>query len=587
MASTNTAGSIDTAMATATETTTETQGLDSAITVLSQGHTAGVSHNGGCSPSSRSSARILEPLDVAEPPNDDDTTAAAATTEKQYPTGTKFWLTILSLCVVLIIGGLDNNIVATAAPSITNHFHTVADVGWYASAFRICTCAFQFMFGKMYKLFSIKSVFLATNVIFLIGSVLCATAASSPMFVVGRAVSGLGFAGEMAGCFAVIVEILPLRRRPVFAGLLACVESLAIIAAPVVGGALTQSMGWRWCFWINLPMGGVSLAAFTFLFSNPRVHGEGDGMTLKQKIKELDLVSNCLFIPALTVLFVALSWAGTKYPWSDGKVIGLFVVFAVLFGAFIFNQRRRGDSAALPFRVLKSRSVVSGALFTLCTNSMMQVLEYYLPIYYQVVRENTPHESGLKMIPIMVGMMLGLFLQGIGTTALGYYAPFMIFASVCMPVAAGLMTTYNLDTNLTQIILYSGFAGFAGGIGFQGPQSAVQTTLPAADVNLGIGVILFAQNFGPALCIAIAQVIFTNQLSRNLEGVVDGLTPSSVEKNSLSDLKNGVPVERWSEVFAGIDESLIQTWYLAIALGCATMVASLCIEWRSVKHKQT
>jgi MFS family permease len=218
---------------------------------------------------------------------------------------------------------------------------------------------------------------------------------------------------------------------------------------------------------------------------------------------------------------------------------------------------------------------------------MMQVLEYYLPIYYQVVRENTPHESGFKMIPILVGMMLGLFLQGIGTTTLGYYAPFMIFASVCMPVAAGLMTTYTLDTNLTQIILYSGFAGFAGGIGFQGPQSAVQTTLSAADVNLGIGVVLFAQNFGPALCIAVAQVIFTNQLSRNLEGVVDGLTPASIEKNSLSDLKNGVPVERWSEVFVGIDKSLIQTWYLAIALGCLTMFASLCMEWRSVKHKQT
>lgn len=546
---------------------------ENAFTILPQDH----EQNGR----SHSSAECtITPLHIVDP------TTETVTVEREYPTGTKFWFTILSLCIVLIIGGLDNNIVATAAPSITDHFHTVADVGWYSSAFRLCTCAFQFMFSKMYKLFPIKAIFLITNVIFLVGSLLCATAATSTMFVVGRAVTGLGFAGEMAGCYAVIVEILPLRRRPVFAGLLACVESLAIISAPIVGGGLTQSLGWRWCFWINLPIGALALVATTFLFSNPRPQEEDD-MTFRQKLKELDLVSNCLFIPSLTALFVALSWAGTKYPWSDGKVIGLFVLFAVLFAAFSYSQYRRGDSAALPSRILKHRSVISGALFTGCTNSMMQVIEYYLPTYYQVVRENTPSESGFKMIPILVGMMLGLFLQGIGTTTLGYYTPFMIFASVCMPIAAGLMTTYSLDTNLVQIILYSGFAGFAGGIGFQGPQSAVQTTLPASDVNLGIGVILFAQNFGPALSIAIAQVIFTNQLSQNLERVVPGLTPSSIENNSLSDIKNRVPAEKWIEVFAGIDQSLIQTWYLAIALGCTTMVASLLMEWRSVKHKQS
>lgn len=174
---------------------------------------------------------------------------AAPDSEPNYPTGTKFWLTMMSLWLILILGGLDANIVATAVPSITNHFHTSADVGWYASAFRLCTCAFQFAFAKLYTHFSTKVIFLMSNVIFFIGSLLCATAASSPMFVAGRAVSGLGFAGEMAGCFAVMVNILPLNKRPLFTGLLSAVEMMAIIAAPVVGGALTQSLGWRWCFW--------------------------------------------------------------------------------------------------------------------------------------------------------------------------------------------------------------------------------------------------------------------------------------------------------------------------------------------------
>jgi len=227
----------------ATTTTTEVLSLEhEAFTVLPD-----LQQHQNQPPPTAASERTIEPLDI-------ESTPAA---EPNYPTGTKLWLTTIALCVVLIVGGLDANIVATAVPSITNHFHTVADVGWYSSAFRLCTCAFQFVFAKLYKLFSIKAIFMMSNVIFLVGSLLCATAASSTMFILGRAVTGLGFAGEMAGCFAVAVQMRPLNRRPAFAGLMACVESLAIIAAPIVGGALTQSLGWRWCFWYTLLLRGM------------------------------------------------------------------------------------------------------------------------------------------------------------------------------------------------------------------------------------------------------------------------------------------------------------------------------------------
>lgn len=190
------------------------------------------------------------------------------------------------------------------------------------------------------------------------------------------------------------------------------------------------------------------------------------------------------------------------------------------------------------------------------------------------------------MIPILAGMMLGLLFQGIGTTSFGYYAPFMIFGSVCMPIAAGLMTTYNLHTSLTQIILYSGLVGFSGGIGFQGPQAAVQTMLSASDVNLGIGVILFGQSMGPAVFIAIGQVIFANELSSRLGNIVPGLTPAFIEEHGLSDITKGVSEEQLNEALSGIAMSLTRTWYLTVALGCTTIVGSLLVEWRSVKQKQ-
>ena len=253
---------------------------------------------------------VLQPLEIIEP------TEQAEDEGIEYPTGAKFWLIILSVGIVLVLGGLDGNIVATAVPSITDHFHTVADVGWYSSAYKLCACSFQFMFGKMYKIFSVKRIFLISTAIFLVGSVFCATAVTSPMFVVGRAITGLGTSGVIAGAFTLLVQTLPLRKRPVYTGVLGAGEGVATVVAPIVGGVLTQKLSWRWCFYINLPIGGLALIVTALFFSNPRI-SEGANMTWRQKLNQLDLIGNLVFVPSITCLFIALSWV------SDPPLINL------------------------------------------------------------------------------------------------------------------------------------------------------------------------------------------------------------------------------------------------------------------------
>ena len=504
----------------------------------------------------------------------------------EYPTGAKFWLIILTTGAVLIFICIDMNIVATAVPSITDHFHTVADVGWYSSAFRLCVCAFQFVFGKAYALFSVKRVFLLANAISIAGSLLCGTATTSTMLVVGRAVAGLGSAGLFAGCFVIPVQSIPLRRRPMFFGGMGGIEGVATMAAPLLGGALTQSLGWRMCFYINASIGAVTLSLTIYCFSDMRKPSDVARMTSKQKILQLDLLSNLLFLPAMTNLFIAFSWAGTKYPWDSGRVIGPLITFAVLLAAFVYNQFRRGDAAALPPRVIKRRTVIAGFIFIMCANSTGNVLEYYLPTYYQIVRGYSPAKSGYMLLPSIIGAIIGSLVHGAGTSVFGYYTPFMLFASIMMPVAAGLITTFKINTSFAQLIMYTAFSGFSYGIGFSGPQNAVQTVLPAEDIPLGLSVMLFAQSFGPAVALAIAQVLFTNRLSTNLSGLVPGLSRASIENNGLTEIVTSVPRGKVREVLVEVDESLIQTWYLVVGLACATMVGSLLIEWRSVKSKR-
>ncbi|GLA37102.1 hypothetical protein AnigIFM63309_003668 [Aspergillus niger] len=506
--------------------------------------------------------------------------------EFEYSSGAKFWLLMLTLAAVLILSSIDMNIVATAVPSITDYFHTVADVGWYSSAFRLCQCSFQFVFGKAYKLFSIKAVFLLANAISIAGSLLCGAASTSTMLVVGRAVAGLGSAGLLSGCFVILVQSMPLHKRPMFTGMMGAVEGLATLSAPLLGGAIVQSVGWRWCFYMNAPLGAATLVLTMCCFSDPPKPSDISRMGLKQKVMQLDLISNLLFIPALTALFLAFSWAGTKYSWGSGPVIGPIIAFAVLMAAFIYNQKRRGDAAALPFRIMKRRSVIAGCIFIMCGNSTGNVLEYYLPTYYQVVRGYTPAKSGYMMLPIIIAGTIGALIHGFGTSATGYYAPFMLFASIIMPVAAGLITTIKISTSFAELITYTAFSGLAYGIGFSGPQNAVQTVLPVEDVPLGTSIMLFAQSFGPAVAIAIAQVLFVNQLSMNLSGLVSGLNGARIENSGLTQIVTSMPPAKAREALVAIDKSLIQTWYLVVGLACATMVGSLMIEWRSVKSRR-
>jgi MFS family permease len=531
----------------------------------------------------RSSSMTLETwptaLNTTEPPSEID----AAEDESKYPTGAKFYLIMVSVGLVLILGEMDSSIVSVAVPAITDHFHTIRDVGWYAAAYRLSLCSFQFMFGKLYKLFSLKRILLVSVIIFMIGSVVCAAAPTSAAFVAGRALSGFASAGIIAGALCSLVQTLPLRKRPFWGGIMSSVEGIAVIASPIIGGAIVGTLGWRWCFWINLPLGAVTFAVLALFLQEVK---PTESLPWKQKLAQLDLIGNVIFVPSLTSLFLALGWAGTRNAWNSPTIIALFTTFVLLLAGFAFVQHRRQDAATLPPRLLRNRSVIAGFVFSLFCNSTIQVFQYYLPTYFQSVRGYTPSQSGIMMLPIIISFLVAMVIQGSGVSLSGYYTPFMLLGSVLMPIFAGLMTTFTVESSLTKLIFYSGFLGFGAGIGFQSPQTAVQASLPPEDASIGLAIVIFAQHFGPAIFVSAAQSIFTNRLQANLEGLAPSLNATSIENTSLGDLRAQVGAERLGAVLSGFDFSLVQTWYLAVALGCVTMIGSLGMEWKTIKKER-
>ncbi|KAI9887005.1 MAG: MFS sugar transporter [Watsoniomyces obsoletus] len=502
----------------------------------------------------------------------------------EYPGGFKLAVISVSLCFAVFLVALDQTIIATAIPRITDYFNALDDVGWYGSSYLLTTCAFQLMFGKLYTFFSIKIVFLAAIGVFELGSLICGVAPTSTALIIGRAIAGMGTSGIFSGALIIIAHSVPLRTRPIYTGIIGAMYGVASVAGPLLGGVFTDKVSWRWCFYINLPIGAVTIAGIMFFFKSPR-REKITGMTKMQKFRQFDPLGTALFIPAIVCLLLALQWGGSRYAWGSGRVIALFVVFGLLIIPFIILQLVQGDAGTLPPRIMKQRSIAFCAFYVLCIGSAFFIFIFYLPIWFQAIKGDSAVKSGIDNLPMILGVVILSIISGGIVTVIGYYTPFMIASSVIMAVGAGLLTTLEVDTPASKWIGYQAILGIGIGMGLQQTFIAVQTVLPMSDIAMGTTIVVFLQTLGGALFIAVAQNVFTNKLEEGLVGVAN-LEPGIVLRTGATSLKNVIPRESLPGVLVAYNAAITETFYVGVAMASLTIIGSAGMEWKSVKGKK-
>ncbi|KAJ5748461.1 uncharacterized protein N7511_010157 [Penicillium nucicola] len=499
----------------------------------------------------------------------------------KYPKGVELAAIVGSILLAMFLVALDRTIIATAVPEISNQFNALDDISWYASAYLLTSCATQLSWGKVYTYYSTKNVFLLAILIFEVGSALCGGAPNSNTFIAGRAIAGIGSAGIFSGATVIIAQIVPLTKRPMYVGLMGSTFGISSIVGPLLGGAFTDKITWRWCFYINLPIGGFTLVVL-YLFLVVPPPRDSSIYTWTRQILRLDPLGGVLFLCAVICFLLALQWGGTTFAWANGRIIALFVMSGVLMIAFVGVQIWLKADATVPPRIFNQRSIVSGVLFALCVGGGLISMLYTLPLWFQGVRGTSAVKSGIDTIPMVLALVVGSILSGAIITRAGYYVPLMFVATIFMSIGSGLMTTFELDTNHAAWIGYQVLFGIGIGSGMQQPSLAAQTVLPMEDVAIGVSLMFFAQSLGGAVLIAVSQSLFQNFLRTELP-LIRGIDSSRILEAGATGLVDAVPANKLHEVLVVYNDGLRRSFIVSVAVSCLMIIPALTMEWRSIK----
>jgi MFS family permease len=310
-----------------------------------------------------------------------------------------------------------------------------------------------------------------------------------------------------------------------------------------------------------------------------------DSTTLREKFAQMDPIGTFFFLPCIVCLLLALQWGGVSYSWSNARIIVLLILAGVLFIAFVVVQKWKGDTATVPGRIFFNRSIIAGFSFSFVEGAAMQVLVYFLPIWFQAIKHVSAVKSGIMSLPFVLGLVIMGILAGVLTRKIGYYTPWMIASSILTPIGAGLISTFTPQTNHAAWIGYQALFGMGIGLGLQQASVAAQTVLSRKDVPIGAALMQFSQTLGGTVFISVGNNLFDSRLAQNL-AKIPGIDVGSVVATGATDLKNLVPANLLPQVLLGYNDALRATFYLATALSCCTIFGALAMEWKSVKEGQ-
>lgn len=490
--------------------------------------------------------------------------------EPSYLSHQQIIVVLIGLMAGMFLAALDQSIVGTALPRIVSDLGGLEHLSWVVTAYLLTSTAATPLWGKISDLYGRRPIFQSAIVIFLIGSVLCGIAQNMPQLIAFRAIQGLGGGGLMAIAFSVIGDIIPPRERGRYQGYFGAVFGLSSVAGPLLGGWFTDGPGWRWIFYINLPVGAAALVITTMALKIPTVRRE----------HSIDYLGAATIVAAVSSLLLYLNWAGDHYGWGDPRSLALLVASVVLSAVFVFVELRAREPI-IPMGLFLNPVFRIGNSFVFLAGVAMFGAIIFLPLYLQAVMGMSPTESGLGLLPMIVGLFTASIGSGQLVTRTGKYKIYPVAGSALMVVALLLLSLLEVDTPYWQLGCYAFVFGFGLGLTMQTIVVAVQNAVPFRDMGTATSSTTFFRSLGGAIGAAIFGAVLGSRLSHHLverfAAAPGAGSPSAINTNDVQAIQNLVDPQK-TLVLTAYTDAIVDVFLFAIPFVVLALIVALFLK---------